>query len=40
MRKMMKRAAPIIAVAALGAVWMTVRTSGQTTGMPSTKNGD
>src|SRR5262245_15356660 len=40
MRKMMKRAAPVLAVAALGAVWMTVRTSGQSTGMPSTKNGD
>jgi quinoprotein glucose dehydrogenase len=40
MRKMMKRTAPILAVAALGAVWMTVRTSGQVTGMPSTKNGD
>jgi len=40
MRKMMKRAAPVLAVAALGAVWMTVRTSGQATGIPSTKNGD
>ena len=40
MRKMMKRAAPVLAVAALGAVWMTARTSGQSAGMPSTKNGD
>ena len=40
MRKMMKRAAPILAVAALGAVWTTVRTSGQAAGLPSTKNGD
>ena len=40
MRKMTKRAAPVLAAAALGAVWMTVRTSGQAAGMPSTKNGD
>ena len=40
MRKMMKRAAPVVVVIALGAVWMTVRTSGQATAMPSTKNGD
>jgi glucose dehydrogenase len=40
MRKMMKRATPILAAAALGAVWMTARTSGQAPGMPSTKNGD
>jgi glucose dehydrogenase len=40
MSKTMTRVAPVLAVVALGAVWMTVRTSGQTTGMPSTKNGD
>src|SRR5881296_3927291 len=40
MVKTFKRAGPILAVAALGAVWMTVRTSGQPAGMPSTKNGD
>src|SRR5213593_75462 len=40
MSKTLKRAAPILAVAALGAVGMTVRTSGQAAGMPSTKNGD
>jgi glucose dehydrogenase len=40
MSKTMTRVAPVLAVVALGAVWMTVRTSGQATGMPSTKNGD
>ena len=40
MGNMMKRAVPILAVVALGAAWMTVRTSGQATAAPSTKNGD
>ena len=40
MSKILKRVAPIVAAVALGAAWMTVRTFGQATAMPSTKNGD
>jgi quinoprotein glucose dehydrogenase len=40
MRKMIKRAAPVVVAIALGAAWMTVRTFGQATALPSTKNGD
>src|SRR6185436_5557242 len=40
MSNTLKRVAPVVAAVALGAVWMTVRTAGQTTAMPSTKNGD
>jgi quinoprotein glucose dehydrogenase len=40
MSKTLKRVAPIVAAVALGAAWMTVRTFGQATAMPSTKNGD
>jgi len=40
MVRTLKRVAPAAAVLAAGVVWMTTGTSGQTTGMPSTKNGD
>src|ERR1700736_4597811 len=40
MRRRLTRLAPIAAAVALGAVWMTVKTSGQAAGVPSTKNGD
>jgi glucose dehydrogenase len=40
MRKTLKGAAVLVAIAGVGVVWTTTRTSGQTTGMPSTKNGD
>jgi quinoprotein glucose dehydrogenase len=40
MVKTLKRAAPVVAGLALAALWMSARPSGQTTGMPSTKNGD
>ena len=40
MVKRLKRATPIVAVLAAGAIWMTARPEGQATGMPSTKNGD
>src|SRR6516164_4507631 len=40
MRRILTRVAPVTAAVALGAVWMTVKTSGQAAGMPSTKNGD
>ena len=39
MLKLAKRAAPIAAVLALGALWYTARPSTQTM-FPSTKNGD
>src|SRR3954454_5657491 len=40
MVKTLKRAAPAVAVLGVAALWMTARTSGQATGMPSQKNGD
>src|SRR5690348_7350071 len=40
MSRLVKRGAPIAAVIALGVVWATARTAGQTSGFPSTKNGD
>jgi quinoprotein glucose dehydrogenase len=40
MSNTLKRVAPVLAAVALGALWMTVRTAGQMTAMPSTKNGD
>jgi len=40
MSKIVRRAVPILAAAALGAAYMTVRTQAQAAGMPSTKNGD
>jgi glucose dehydrogenase len=40
MVKTLKTAAALVAVLGAGVVWTTTRTSGQTTGMPSTKNGD
>jgi glucose dehydrogenase len=36
----LKRATPVVAVLAAGAMWMTARPAGQATGMPSTRNGD
>ena len=36
----MKAAAALVAVVGAGVVWTTARPSGQTAGMPSTKNGD
>ncbi len=40
MVKALKSAAALVAVVGAGVVWTTTRTSGQATGMPSTKNGD
>src|SRR4051794_11447850 len=40
MVKTLRAAAALVAVAGAGVVWMTIGTTGQTTGMPSTKNGD
>jgi quinoprotein glucose dehydrogenase len=40
MVKALKSAAALVAVVGAGVVWTTARTSGQATGMPSTKNGD
>src|SRR5947209_3867543 len=40
MVKALKTAAALVAVVGAGVVWTTTRTSGQATGMPSTKNGD
>ncbi len=40
MVKGLKTAAALVAVVGAGVVWTTTRTAGQTTGMPSTKNGD
>src|SRR4051812_42320005 len=40
MVKMIKRAAPLVGVLAVGAIYMTARPSGQMAGMPSPKNGD
>ena len=40
MVKTLKTAAALVAVVGAGVVWTTTRTSGQATGMPSTKNGD
>jgi len=40
MVKTLKTAAALVAVVGAGVVWTTARTSGQATGMPSTKNGD
>jgi quinoprotein glucose dehydrogenase len=40
MQRTLKRLVPVAAALAVGAVWMTVKTSGQAAGMPSTKNGD
>src|SRR6187431_618724 len=40
MVRTLKRVAPAAAVLAAGVVWMTTGTSGQATGVPSTKNGD
>ncbi|HXI28151.1 MAG TPA: PQQ-binding-like beta-propeller repeat protein [Vicinamibacterales bacterium] len=40
MVKILKRAAPAVAVLGVAALWMTARPAGQATGMPSTKNGD
>src|SRR5258708_36598556 len=40
MVKRVKRAAPVLAVLAVGAIWTAARPSGQMAGMPSPKNGD
>jgi quinoprotein glucose dehydrogenase len=40
MVKALKSAAALVAVVGAGVVWTTTHTSGQATGMPSTKNGD
>src|SRR4051812_40262620 len=40
MRKTVKAGAVLVAVIGAGVVWSTARTTGQATGMPSTKNGD
>src|SRR5580765_4105741 len=40
MVKALKSASALVAVVGAGVVWTTTRTSGQATGMPSTKNGD
>src|SRR5438045_4698438 len=40
MVKILKRAAPAVAVLGIAALWMTARPTGQPTGMPSTRNGD
>ena len=40
MVKSVKRGAPVLALVALGALWLTARPSSQAAGMPSTKNGD
>ena len=40
MVKILKRAAPAVAVLGVAALWMTARPAGQATGVPSTKNGD
>src|SRR4051794_5603538 len=40
MRKTLQSAAAVLAVAGAGVVWTTIGTTGQTTGMPSTKSGD
>ena len=40
MHKTLKAGAALVAVIGAGVVWTTARPSGQTAGMPSTKNGD
>src|SRR5499427_8134561 len=40
MVKTLKAGAALVAVIGAGVVWTTARTAGQSTGMPSTKNGD
>jgi quinoprotein glucose dehydrogenase len=40
MRKTLKGAAVLVAIAGAGVVWTTARTSGQAGSMPSTKKGD
>src|SRR5439155_9254134 len=40
MHKTVKAGAVLVAVIGAGVVWSTARTTGQMSGMPSTKNGD
>ena len=40
MVKTLRATAALVAVIGAGVVWTTARTTGQTAGMPSTKNGD